>query len=155
MKVVVFSDSHGNVSNMVEAVRKEQPNYIFHLGDVIRDGEKLGGFCPNIPIERVCGNCDSFCNVDVPVERLLDLSGKRILLLHGHTVHVKSGLEDGERRAHILKADIFLYGHTHVPYCSYDGTLWTMNPGSSRDGRYGIIEIEGDRCTCRCEKLEE
>ena len=42
MKMLVLSDSHGNVENMARAVEQVQPDRIAHLGDVMRDGEKLG-----------------------------------------------------------------------------------------------------------------
>ena len=41
MKILVLSDSHGNLSNMIRAVRLTQPRLILHLGDCWRDGEKL------------------------------------------------------------------------------------------------------------------
>ena len=33
MKVLVLSDSHGNLTNMVRAVEAESPHMIVHLGD--------------------------------------------------------------------------------------------------------------------------
>ena len=41
MKILVLSDSHGNLSNMVRAVDQSAPRMILHLGDCWRDGEKL------------------------------------------------------------------------------------------------------------------
>ena len=35
MKLLVFSDSHGNVANMEDAVRREEPDQVLHLGDVV------------------------------------------------------------------------------------------------------------------------
>ena len=31
MKLLVFSDSHGNVANMEDAVRREEPDQVLHL----------------------------------------------------------------------------------------------------------------------------
>ena len=42
MNILVFSDSHGNTARMAEVVRREQPDQIFHLGDVSRDARALG-----------------------------------------------------------------------------------------------------------------
>ena len=39
MKVLVLSDSHGNIFNMIQAVEREAPRMVFHLGDCWRDGE--------------------------------------------------------------------------------------------------------------------
>ena len=33
MNILVLSDSHGNISNMEEAVEREKPDMILHLGD--------------------------------------------------------------------------------------------------------------------------
>ena len=49
MKLLIFSDSHGNVANMEDAVRLESPDRILHLGDLVRDAEALDaplGLCP-------------------------------------------------------------------------------------------------------------
>ena len=41
MKLLIFSDSHGYFPLMKEAVRREQPDRIVHLGDYFRGGRKL------------------------------------------------------------------------------------------------------------------
>ena len=41
MNILVLSDSHGNISNMEEAVEREKPDMILHLGDCWRDAERL------------------------------------------------------------------------------------------------------------------
>ena len=46
MKILVLSDSHGNVSNMAAAVEQTAPRMIFHLGDCWRDAEKLHDLFP-------------------------------------------------------------------------------------------------------------
>ena len=41
-------------------------------------------------------------------------------------------------------ADILLFGHTHIPFETYEEKLHIMNPGSLTGiyGTYGIIDIE-------------
>ena len=58
MKLLVLSDSHGNVDNMVLAVERTHPDWILHLGDVVRDGDALHSRFPEIPFAQVSGNCD-------------------------------------------------------------------------------------------------
>ena len=89
MKLLVFSDSHGNVANMEDAVRREEPDQVLHLGDVVRDADALRRRFPDLPMTRVRGNCDA--RSDVPEECLLERAGRRLLLMHGHTRFVKSG----------------------------------------------------------------
>ena len=88
MKVLVVSDSHGKVDNLIRAVELTHPDYVLHLGDCQRDLEKLRQAFPVLPMEGVPGNCD-YGSCDQP-ERLIELGGVRILMLHGHTRGVKS-----------------------------------------------------------------
>ena len=60
MKILVFSDSHGRLSLMLDAVAQEKPQRVFFLGDNYRDGQSLSDAYPDIPMELVVGNCD-FC----------------------------------------------------------------------------------------------
>ena len=68
MKLLVFSDSHGNIEHMRRAVEQEHPDQILHLGDVMRDAVELSRAYPNIPLELVPGNCDYA--TDVPVQKI-------------------------------------------------------------------------------------
>ena len=90
MKILVLSDSHGNLTNMEQAVERTNPNLIVHLGDCWRDGERLHEHFPEIPLEQVPGNCDF--RPGEPAEKLLILRDKRILICHGHTYGVKQSL---------------------------------------------------------------
>ena len=90
MKILVLSDSHGNLSNMVRAVDQSAPRMILPLGDCWRDGEKLHELFPDIPFEQVPGNCDY--RPSEPSERLLFVEDKRVLICHGHTYGVKQSL---------------------------------------------------------------
>ena len=76
-KILVLSDSHGNVNNMVTAVRNTHPDQIIHLGDCWVDAEKLHQQFPMIMMEQVPGNCD--CSQE-PVERYAFSSEWQVLL---------------------------------------------------------------------------
>ena len=43
---------------MVRAVRQQQPDAVFHLGDCERDTHRLEKEFPDLPLYSVCGNCD-------------------------------------------------------------------------------------------------
>ena len=90
MKYLVLSDSHGNVDNMVRAVELVKPHGIIHLGDGWRDVEELHQLYPSLPLEQVPGNCD-FGRFEA-LERVLILDDHRVLIAHGHTLGVKTGL---------------------------------------------------------------
>ena len=149
MKILVFSDSHGNLENMVQAVEREQPRMIFHLGDGWRDAQRLQDRFPDIPLEQVPGNCD-FMKKEEP-ERLLVIKGRRILLCHGHTLGVKYSLVQAMETAREKDLDLFLFGHTHDALVDRRGKTWLMNPGSIGDFHpsYGIVTIEEDRMDVR------
>ena len=90
MKILVLSDSHGNISNMEAAVEREQPRMILHLGDCWRDAERLAERYPEIPMEHVPGNCDYAPTV--PQMLTLEFDGVRIFATHGHLFGVKREL---------------------------------------------------------------
>ena len=141
MKILVLSDSHGNVRNMAQAVELVSPRTVIHLGDCWRDAEELHELYPRIPLEQVPGNCD-FGRFEAQ-ERLLFFEDKRVLIAHGHTMHVKYGLLSAQYRAQEMGADILLFGHTHIPLVENDGHLILLNPGAIGDRShptYGVLE---------------
>lgn len=143
MKLLVLSDSHGNVENMGRAVDLTQPRLILHLGDCWRDGEKLHRLFPEIPLEQVPGNCD--CRPMEPAERLLFLEDKRVLICHGHTYGVKQSLISAGYAAEEQRLDLFLFGHTHRPLWDWRGRTQFVNPGSIGDYRrptYAVVTLE-------------
>ena len=128
MKVVVFSDSHGNVSNMIAAVERQKPDLAIHLGDCWQDGERLSMAFPRLPLEQVNGNCDRFSQG--VWERLIAVGGRTALICHGHTYGVKSGYGAAIGAAQRAGVDLLLFGHTHRAEVQRIGPLWLMNPGS-------------------------
>ena len=148
MKAVVFSDSHGDTAAMREAVEREAPDQILHLGDLAGDAERLGIRFPQIPLEYVCGNCDGF--TETPDQRILRVEGKRILMMHGHRYNVKLTYASAAYAAREAEADILLFGHTHIPYCEQVDGLWMLNPGScgGRGATYGVISLENGEVMC-------
>jgi len=142
MKILVLSDSHGNISNMLRAVEAESPRMIFHLGDCWKDAEILRGSFPDLPLCQVPGNCDY--RPSEPAEQILYLDDKRILLCHGHTYSVKQSLMPAAYASEEKDLDLFLFGHTHRPLVDRRGKTWFLNPGSIGDRlrpTYGIITL--------------
>ena len=155
MKIVVFSDSHGNVTNMKKVVEKERPDHIFHAGDVARDADALRSAFPDIPLEGVCGNCDH--DSDMPAQLIADVQGRRVMLCHGHLYHVKLGMGAAVAAARKAKVDALVFGHTHEALCMESEGLWILNPGSIRDGwrpSYGVMELSQDGITCHITELQ-
>lgn len=154
MKILVLSDSHGQMSLMEQAVRAEKPDEVFHLGDHIRDAEQLERIFPGIPITRVVGNCDYFSNGVETIQCYRQ--GTSIFATHGHRYQVKFGYLRVEYAAREAGAQVVLFGHTHEPYCRQYGGLWLLNPGTcgGKNGSYGLVIIENDIVTCKICKGE-
>ena len=155
MKILVLSDSHGNLTNMEQAVERTNPNLIVHLGDCWRDGERLHEHFPEIPLEQVPGNCDF--RPGEPAEKLLILRDKRILICHGHTYGVKQSLLNAGYAAEEQQLDLFLFGHTHRPLVDMRGRTLFLNPGSIGDYAhpfYGVVTIENGRLDGRTAALD-
>lgn len=156
MKLLIFSDSHGVVSWMKRAVQSEQPDRILHLGDVVRDAQTLARMFPEIPLEFVCGNCDWNAS-GIERERIVEAEDIRILMMHGHTRGVKTGIERAVLAAREADADVLLFGHTHQPLCEKSGPLWILNPGTIQGIfciTYGVITIEQGRLECHTVRMD-
>lgn len=155
MKILVLSDSHGNVGNMEEAVARTSPRMIFHLGDCWRDAERLHDRFPDIPFYQVPGNCDF--RPGEPTERVVCLEDYRILLCHGHTYGVKQSLLTAGFAAEEQNLDLFLFGHTHRPLVDRRGKTLFLNPGSIGDARrpfYGLVTITSGKLDASTHPLE-
>ena len=151
MKILVFSDSHGYIDHMTQAVELHNPDHILHLGDHLRDAESLAALFPHIPLDCVPGNCDF--SLQEPLEKRLDFEGFSLLICHGHTLRVKESYQIARYTGLERGVGAVLFGHTHEAHCvrEEDG-LWVLNPGSCGygGGSAGLIEIQNGRIVdCR------
>ena len=128
---------------MVRAVRQQQPDAVFHLGDCERDTQRLEKEFPDLPLYRVCGNCD---REPVNPEVLqLTLDGVKFFLTHGHRYSVKYTLDALLNAAYFAGADMVLFGHTHRAMSETMQGLYVVNPGTAGVGAactYACIETE-------------
>lgn len=156
MKALVFSDSHGNVTHMKQAVERERPDRVFHLGDVVRDACALREAFPGLPMEHVSGNCDYY-DSGAPEQLIAELCGKRLMLTHGHRYQVKLGVGAVIQAARRAGVDAVLFGHTHEALCVERDGLWVVNPGSIRGPHcptYGVLLAENGGLTCHITEIE-
>ena len=150
MKILVLSDSHGEVEALVWAVDKVEPDMVFHLGDGWQDAQALEWEYPDLPLFQVGGNCDYRPKLET--EKLMLVEGKRMLLCHGHTYGVKRGFREADDAAEAQSLDAFLFGHTHQPLVEMRGKTLFMNPGSiglSYPPSYGVLTIEDGKLNPR------
>ena len=131
-RIAVISDTHGSIENIYGFLpRLKNIDALYHLGDHAEDAPELAQIL-NCGFVSVCGNCDPF-SVS-PVQYTVSWHGKRILLLHGHTVFGRQHLYYAAKQEN---ADAVLFGHSHIASIeTYDGVLM-VNPGSLSRPRGG------------------
>lgn len=152
MKILILSDSHRNIENLVAAVERERPDHILHLGDYGNDCAVLGLQFKDTPIDVVCGNCDGM--VDLPNELELMLAGKKVFMTHGHRYGVKRNLESLVNEGYAVYADVVLYGHTHIQDMQSYGDMLIINPGSvGFEGNYAVMNIDDGKITAELKRL--
>lgn len=147
MRILVMSDSHGEKYDPLLAV-KQQPEakYVIHLGDGEHDLDRCKEKYPDKIYIQVKGNCDFGSQLNA-VETI-SLGGKKIYITHGYLENVKYGLTNLFFRSKETQADIVLYGHTHTACHDYYENMHIFNPGSIREGKYGVIDIEDNGVMC-------
>ncbi len=154
MKLLVFSDSHGDTKRMIEIIsQSKDTDMVIHLGDVVRDAEDIRSIYPQLKVEYVAGNNDWFS--DAPREKILAVDEARLLLTHGNSYSVKNGCGRIAQRGSELEVDAVLFGHTHLPYENYHGNILLVNPGSislpvsGAEPSYCVLEVSGKEIKSR------
>ena len=148
-RILIFSDTHGNTDNAFRVIDSIiGVTGIIHLGDCIRDAERIENSVYPILVYSVSGNNDFAYGI--PSEKLIEICGKRIFMTHGHMYISAKGIDRLKETAFIKKADIVLFGHTHKPYYEKENSIIFANPGSiSRprysEASYGVLEIENGK----------
>lgn len=164
LKILVISDSHGFLENIVKIYRKEMPDIIIGAGDHIEDMKNFMYAFDNKEIITVLGNCDYLQNAvenikmeikyisnldknfsNYEIEKIFEIRNKKILLVHGHHYDVKQSKNKLEKRAEEKGVDIVIFGHTHIKYFENKKGIFYFNPGSIGNNEYGIIEISDDK----------
>lgn len=147
MRLLVFSDSHGRVSPMREALEKHpEADAVVHLGDCERDTGYIEDLVGSRPFYRVCGNCDFM--PQFPLNELIKAGNTGVLCTHGHIEKVKYGTEMLEEKIRRMGFQVALYGHTHCPDSTYSDGVYLFNPGAAQDGKYGIVDVTENGIMC-------
>lgn len=168
MKIIVFSDSHGDTKGLEKALRLNERglDLCVFLGDGTDDAEYALSSYPNVGRVIVSGNREeyfsSFLSASVPPREIeFEAGGIKFLAMHGHRpANVKNGLGGAAKYAAEKGADVVLYGHTHV---KEDRTIEVgekkirmINPGSAGSGTdrsFALINIENGMIVCGFGKI--
>lgn len=153
MRIIVFSDSHGKLDNVLKIFEREPSADMFiFLGDGERDVDTASCLYPDRKVLSVCGNCD-FCSMN-PGLGIVKVCGKQIVYVHGNAQNVKSTKDYLYRLAKDYEAQIVLFGHTHKRLCEYNDGVYLINPGSagcSCDGyspSYALLDVTDKGVLC-------
>ena len=143
MKIVVFSDAHGNQAAIEHILYlNEDADYIISLGDA----EVTEKFLVDHDIVMIKGN--SSRDPGFVYESDLLVEGKKLFLTHGHKYKVGKGIDRLVKRVAHGEYDLALYGHTHVAAIDQIMKIDFINPGSCASPRnslpptYLIINIQ-------------
>lgn len=137
LRVVVLSDTHAPRfwKGCPDAVARllEGADLVLHAGDVCRREtlEELEGFAP---VRAVLGNNDGpdVAAWGAPEVLELDLAGVPVAVLHD------SGPASGRGRRlrrRFPRADLVVFGHSHIPWDEVTEGQRAFNPGSPTDKR--------------------
>ena len=160
MKILVMSDSHGDVAAMTSVLTRcdGHVDMCVFLGDGVDSAEYALSLFPRLPRVIVCGNCD-FVHLApssaFPDEMLFDADGVKFLCMHGHRHGVKGGVARAAEYAAKKGANVLLYGHTHRKsdelFDTPDGAVRAINPGSigrGGDRTFALVETVGEKVVC-------
>lgn len=158
LRIGVVSDSHGDEDRLFLAARRlGRLDVLCFLGDVVGDAEYLAAQLAQMGRSTVSytvrGNNDFSC--PYPLELTVELMGKKLLLTHGHLWGVKQGLGRLSYHARESRADIVLYGHTHIPRSEYDDHIFFLNPGAAgfRHPTCAVLELSREKLGLEMLKL--
>lgn len=155
MKILCFSDSHGDDRTICFALRHHpDAELIIHLGDGLSEIERYATADPRRKWLYVRGNCDRSTVLlpDMPKKTdSINILGYKIVFTHGDLYGVKYGYEGITELASSSGADICLFGHTHIPYEKYvqlpsGKSTYLFNPGSAgadyfTSASFGVITL--------------
>ena len=140
MKIVVVSDSHGNLTLLQEILNKNyDADYFIHLGDFELPTYLMSSFL------FVKGNCDYL--VENNLYKDIVIGGLKIHLEHGDKINYS----DFDNYIISKHCAIFLFGHIHKKIALKIDNTYVFNPGSltrprdSNKGSYLLLIIDNNK----------
>ncbi len=148
MRILVVSDSHGQKWNLADVVKAEPTaEIVYFLGDGYREFEELKlAYEGKKQFIGVIGNCD--LGSTLPLRDIRKVGDAKIYAAHGFKEKVKWGTYDILYEARENNCNLVLFGHTHEKENKYVDGVQLFNPGSVRDGFYGVVDITENGVIC-------
>lgn len=142
MRIIVVSDTHGDLHAFLKAVESQKTaDVIIHCGDSKDEVDEIKLRYKDKAIVAVKGNCDF--GSTLPNTETITLEGKKLFVTHGHLYNAKMTMYNLECAGRECGADIVLFGHTHRAYNEYHDGMYMLNPGSlsGYNATYAYIDI--------------
>ena len=140
-KIIVTSDSHGDTYLLKQIASKHSDAIAYlHAGDSLDFEANL------YPFVTIKGNNDYYISQE---SKTINIEPLRIYMTHGHKMYLKE--ENMVAKAKQLDCNMFIYGHTHVPFFQVVDGVHLLNPGACRYSRsiigatYAIITISDNQ----------
>ncbi|MBB5324611.1 hypothetical protein HNQ34_001708 [Anoxybacillus tepidamans] len=149
MKVLIVSDSHGLIDELIEIKQRHahEVDAFIHCGD-----SELSSGCVELEdFLYVGGNCDFY--EDFQKERTEEIQEIRFFITHGHLYNVKMTLMNLYYRAQEVGAKIVCFGHSHIAGAEMINGVLFINPGSillprmRKERTYALLQIENGQAT--------
>ncbi|NJE60506.1 metallophosphoesterase [Thermococcus sp. 21S7] len=154
MLIAVTSDTHHGdktknlPSLLFQHLEEKKPDLILHAGDVTSHEllERLEDFAPVVAVR---GNAD---HLNLSEERLIEVEGVSIGLLHGHQFFSLNA-QFLTLKALDMGVDVLIFGHTHRfyhdTYSVHGKRVVLLNPGSPTFPRmdaagFAFLKVSGE-----------
>lgn len=165
MKWMIASDIHGSLyycRKMLELFEKEKAERLILLGDILYHGPRndlpreynpreVIRLLNQMPEKILCvrGNCDT--EVDQMVLKFPILADYAVFVWGERTVYATHGHRwNPSCPPPMVKGDVLLNGHTHIPAWDVTEDFLYMNPGSvsipKEDSGHTCMIVEADVC---------
>lgn len=137
MKIGIMSDSHDHLDNIrkcVEAFKRENVDYVLHLGDYVNPNSVRA--CQGVKLLGIFGNNDgdkfrlmtAFNDIGGEIKgdfHEFEEDGIKFACYHGSEPQLKNALID------CGTYDVVIYGHTHECKNELVGDTLVLNPGTA------------------------
>ncbi|MCI5839996.1 MAG: metallophosphoesterase [Peptoniphilaceae bacterium] len=147
MKLLILSDTHGYIDDVIEYIEKNDIEYLAHAGDYADDAELIKKITKLKKIYTVRGNGDRF-DLKHKDDLIFSINEHKIFLTHGHKYSVNNTESILLNKSKEFNCDIVIFGHTHRYLEKEIEGIKFLNPGSvslPRDKEKSMMLIEIDK----------
>ena len=155
-RVAVLADTHTSLDLARQALRQIGPvDAVIHLGDYYADAMRLAAELA-VPMHAVKGDNDFEEGL---YERVVELSGRRLFLTHGHFFEGPEALDELAAEARSRDCAAALFGHTHAPIVERRDGVLLVNPGAlyfaEAKKTFALLQIRPGSMTAEIFSLDE